>query len=263
MHPVAVSTPFNIDLEFEIAAFHKRLAAWCIDLVILLLYARGMKLFLQEAFFNRGNNYPVGLDIFLVTLPMLFYHLLMEAIFQGQSFGKRIAGIRVISLEGGEPDIGQYLLRWIFRVWEWPLVFGFVQMHSYGIYFQLLFTMLSGLAVVIIIAITTKSQRLGDLAAGTTVVETRYNYSLADTLFQEVAEQGYQVVFPEVMKLSDRDINAIKTVIGQARQTQRYDTAHRVAFKIKEVLHIESELEVNEFLEKLLEDYNYLATKDA
>ncbi|CAN5580677.1 RDD family protein [soil metagenome] len=263
MHPVAVSTPFNIDLEFEIAAFHKRLLAWFADLMILLLYARGMKLFLQEAFVFKDNNYPIGLDIFLVTIPMLFYHLLMESIFQGQSFGKRVAGIRVISLEGGEPDIGQYLLRWILRVWEWPLVFGFVQMHSLGLYFQVLATGLSGLLVVIIIAVTNKSQRLGDLAAGTTVVETRYKYSLADTLFQDVVVVDYKVVFPDVMKLSDRDINAIKTVLKQAQNNSRYDTAHRVANKIKEVLKIESDMDVHDFLEKLLADYNFLATKDA
>lgn len=263
MHPVAVSTPFNIHLEFEIAAFHKRLLAWFVDLMILLLYARGMKLFLLQLFVDRYDSYPIGLDISLVTLPMLFYHLIMESVFQGQSLGKRVMGIRVISLEGGEPAIGQYLLRWIFRVWEWPLVFGFVQMYSYGIYFQVLATGLSGLIVVIIIAVTSKSQRLGDLAAGTTVVETRYNYNLSDTLFLEVEADDYQVVFPEVMRLSDRDINAIKTVLKQANQTRRYETAYRVAQKIKEVLKIESDLDITLFLEKLLQDYNYLATKDA
>jgi len=262
MHPVAVSTPFNIDLEFEIAAFHKRLFAWFADLVILLFYAKGMKIFLADNFASRGHAYPVGLDIFLVTLPMLLYHLLMESVFQGQSLGKKLAGIRVISLEGGEPGIGQYIIRWAFRIWEWPLVFGFVQMHSLGIYFQVLATGLSGLLVVIVIAVTNKSQRLGDIAAGTTVVETRYNYSLGDTLFLEVKKEDYTVQFPEVMKLSDRDINAIKTVLKQANLTRRYDTAHRIAFKIKDVLKIESGMDVLHFLEQLLSDYNYLATKE-
>ena len=57
-------------------------------------------------------------------------------------------------------------------------------------------------------------------------------------------------------------INAIKTVLSQAEVTRRYDTAHRIALKIKDVLKIESDLDVNVFLEKLLEDYNYLATKE-
>lgn len=263
MSLVSVSTPFNIDLDFEIAPFHKRVLAWCIDIVILLLYAKGMKLFVETAFVKEGTEYPVGLDMILVSLPMFLYHLLTESVFQGQSMGKRLMGIRVISLEGGEPDIGQYLLRWIFRFWEWPLVFGFVEVTTWGIYYQIIGTIIFGVVVVIIVAITNKSQRLGDLAAGTTVVSIRYNYNLTDTVFLNIAEQDYKVVFPEVMRLSDRDINAVKSVINQTQKSQRYDTAHRVAMKIKEVLNIQSDMEVTDFLEKLLADYNYLATKDA
>ena len=75
-------------------------------------------------------------------------------------------------------------------------------------------------------------------------------------------KKDYQVKFPEVMKLSDRDINAIKTVLRQARITRRYDTAHRIAIKIKDVIKVQSEMDVQEFLETLLSDYNYLATKE-
>jgi uncharacterized RDD family membrane protein YckC len=262
MHPVAVATPFNIDLEFEIAPFHKRLLAWFADLVILLFYAKGMKLFLSEGFFDHSRNYPIGADIFLVTLPMLFYHLIMESVFQGQSLGKKLIGIRVISLQAGEPNIGQYLLRWVFRIWEWPLVFGFVEMQSLGIYVQVVAAILLGLFVVIVIAVTNKSQRLGDLAAGTAVVEIRNKYSLNDTLFLEVSANDYKVKFPEVMKLSDRDINAIKTVLQQALVSRKFETAYRIADKIKNVLQVQSDMDVTVFLERLLADYNYLATKE-
>jgi hypothetical protein len=37
---------------------------------------------------------------------------------------------------------------------------------------------------------------------------------------------------------------------------------NRVSMKIKEVLHINSDMYVDQFLEKLLADYNYLATKE-
>lgn len=263
MSLVSVSTPFNIDLDFEIAPFHKRLLAWCIDIIMLLLYARGMKLFVEAAFVEDSGDYPLGLDLILVSMPMFLYNLLMEAVFQGQSMGKKLMGIRVISLEGGEPDIGQYLLRWIFRFWEWPLFFGYLAIGSLGLYYQLVASLVFGVAVVIIIAVTNKSQRLGDLAAGTTVVSIRYNYTLSDTVFQEITPQDYKVTYPEVMRLSDRDINAVKSVINQSHKSQRYDTAHRVALKIKEVLGIQSDMDVMDFLEKLLADYNYLATKDA
>jgi hypothetical protein len=170
-------------------------------------------------------------------------------------------GIRVISIEGGEPRLGQYLMRWIFRLWDWPLFFGYVALDSWGIFFQVFATCLLGLMVAIIVAVSNKSQRLGDLAAGTTVVDLRYRYSLADTLFKDISDEGYQVRFPEVMRLSDRDINAIRSVIQYARQKKKTDTAASVAQKVQQVLQIEANMEVLPFLEKLLDDYNYLATR--
>lgn len=263
MNMVTVSTPFNIHLDFEVAALPRRILAWIVDIAVIMLYAQGMRSFTLGLFFSSQNGqYPVGIDLLLVTLPMLFYHLLMETIFQGQSLGKRAAGIRVLSLEGGEPNLGQYLLRWIFRLWEWPLVFGVLAFNSWGLILQFMACGFIGIFVLVIISITPKHQRLGDLAAGTAVVDSRKQFSINDTIFQQISTNDYKVAFPEVMRLSDRDINAIKSVLTQTRETGRFETAHRIALRIKEVLKVESRLEVTDFLEKLLDDYNYLATKN-
>ena len=261
MSQVSVSTPFNIYLEFEIAPFFRRLLAWFLDMLVLMLYARGMKYFLDQVIYGPVEI-SKGVDVVLVSLPMLLYHLLMETLYQGQSLGKKAMGIRVISIEGGEPRLGQYLMRWLFRLWEWPMFFGYLAMDSYWFVIQVLLTGVLGLVVVVIVAVSNKSQRLGDLAAGTTVVDLRYRYSLADTLFKEIVDENYKVRFPEVMRLSDRDINAIRSVIAYTEKNQQYETAHRVAGKVREVLNIQTDLEVLDFLEKLLSDYNYLATKD-
>jgi len=262
MAGVWVSTPFNIDLEFEIAPFYKRLLAWCVDIAVLLVYAYGMKSFVLDNLVFEGQRYPLGIDLLLVSLPMLFYPFFMEASLQGQTLGKRLLKIRVISLEGGEPKIGQYLMRWIFRFWEWPLVFGYVAVSSWSLLGQVLSTILFGIFVAIVVSVSPKNQRLGDMAAGTTVVGISHAFSLADTVFQEVTAPGYVVRYPEVMRLSDRDINAVNGVITQYRRTGQYDTAYRVADKIKTVLGIQSDQDVTVFLETLMADYNYLATKE-
>jgi hypothetical protein len=177
-------------------------------------------------------------------------------------------GLRVMSLEGGEPHLGQYLMRWIFRVWEWFPVFMFFMWlsHSYSqrsiIWLQLFFTGIFGLVVVLVVAISKKSQRLGDMAAGPTVINTKIKLGIQDTVFREVNKENYAVQFPEVMRLSDRDINAIKSVVSQMHKTNKYEMASRVAYKVREVLKIDTNLETGDFLEKLLEDYNYLATKE-
>ncbi len=261
MSIIQISTAFNIDLEFEIAAFHKRLLAYLIDFLILILYLTSMKWVLYDGLsFNMQEN--MGFDILVISLPMLLYSLLMELWMNGQTLGKKLMAIRVISLDGGEPSFGQYLLRWITKFFEWPFLFGYVVLSERALLSYIITTGMMGIGVLIIIAITKKSQRLGDLAAGTVVVNTKSALSVEDTVFMEVAAENYQVQFPQVMRLSDSDINTIKSVLTQSIKSRNEDMCYRVEAKIKEVLNIQSNLYPTDFLAKLLEDYNYLATKE-
>jgi hypothetical protein len=76
-----------------------------------------------------------------------------------------------------------------------------------------------------------------------------------------INETNYLVTFPEVLKLSDRDINTIKNVVNLYHKESNTQTCDRLALKVQEVLHINSETYSINFLETLLADYNYLATK--
>ena len=113
----------------------------------------------------------------------------------------------------------------------------------------------------IIIAVAKKNQRLGDLAANTVVVNTKSVFSVTDTVFMDIQQENYVVKYPEVLKLSDRDINTIKNVINLFYKNHNTHTCMRVAYKVQEVLKITTDLYAIDFLEKLLADYNYLATK--
>jgi len=257
---IQIATAFNIDLEFEIAEFHKRLLAYCIDFVIMVLYLICMKKLLYTGFGLQEEN--IGLDILVVSIPLLLYSLLTELWLNGQTVGKKLLGIRVVSLEGGEPTFGQYVLRWITRFFEWPFLFGYIFHSPLDIYAYTIITGFLGIVVVIIIAVTAKNQRLGDMIAGTVVVNTRSTMSVNDTVFMQVNQSDYKVMFPDVMRLSDRDINTIKNVLTQAGKRNNYEMCNRVAGKVKEVLHIQTDMYSDQFLEKLLEDYNYLATKE-
>jgi uncharacterized RDD family membrane protein YckC len=258
---IQISTAFNIDLEFEIAEFHKRLLAYLIDFGLMLLFLYSMKYVLYNGFLLNWDE-SAGLDILIISTPMLLYSLLTELWFNGQTFGKKLMAIRVISLEGGEPTFGQFLLRWITKFFEWPFLFGYIAFSNENVFAYSFITGLFGIAVVIIISVSPKNQRLGDMIAGTVVVNTRSALTLADTVFMQIDKTGYKVMFPEVMRLSDRDINTIKGVLTQAGKRNNYDMCNRVAMKIKEVLHINSDMHVDQFLEKLLADYNYLATRE-
>lgn len=261
MPTVQINTAFNVGLDFELAPFHKRLVAYLIDFALLAIYLFSMKHLLYEVFY-LNNEKSIGVDILLISLPMLFYSLLTELLFNGQTIGKKIMKIRVISLEGGEPTFGQFILRWITKFYEWPFLFGYIYASSVAFIYYAMYTGFFGVAVVIAILVTRRSQRLGDLAAGTVVVDAKSFMSVDDTIFVAVNNTRYKPVFPEVMRLSDNDINTIKTVLTQARKNHNHDICMRIEYKIKEVLKIESRLSSIDFLEKLLEDYNYLATKE-
>jgi hypothetical protein len=141
-------------------------------------------------------------------------------------------------------------------------VIGSVFRYSQPLISFIIITGFLGIAVVISITATKKNQRLGDLAAGTVIVDTKTVLGVEDTVFMDVKMQDYQPLFPEVMRLSDGDINTIKNVLTQAKKTKNEDMCYRVEAKVKQVLGIQSGLLPVQFLEKLLEDYNYLATKE-
>lgn len=261
MSLIQIDTVFNIELDFELAPFPKRLLAYFIDFGILILYLYSMQTFVFNALgYSFSDN--IGITLLVTTLPMLLYSLIMEIALNGQTIGKKICNIRVVSLDGANPTTGQFVIRWITKFFEWPFLFGMAYFSTSSIIAYVMYTGFLGIAVVICIAVTKKNQRLGDLAAGTVLVKTKTDYTVNDTVFMEISNTNYKVTFPEVMRLSDNDINTIKSVLTQALKNNNLDVARRVEAKIKSVLQIESTLYPIDFLEKLLEDYNYLATKE-
>ena len=110
----------------------------------------------------------------------------------------------------------------------------------------------------IILVNSRKQQRLGDLLAHTILIKTKQKTSIDDTIFLQVAE-GYTASFPQVMQLSDRDINALKSILDAAKKHGDYNLALNASEKIKAHLHIDTSLSPFDLLEILLKDYNYLA----
>lgn len=261
---IQIRTPFNIDLEFELAEAHKRLFAYLIDFTILLLFFMGMKYFYYAGFdlqdVERLKS-RIGLDILTISLPMLLYSLVSEVMMNGQTIGKKLLNIRVISLDGGQPSLSQYLLRWMFKAFEWPFFFGYTFFSLTSMLAYIIITGFWGVVVLIFIAINKKNQRLGDMAANTVVINTQSQFSVHDTVFMNINETNYTPGFPSVLKLSDRDINTIKSIVDLYYKENNIQTCERLALKIQMILEINTNMQPVAFLETLLADYNYLATK--
>ncbi|WP_118972685.1 RDD family protein [Taibaiella koreensis] len=260
-----VTTPFNIDLEFSLAAFHKRMFAWLIDLLVIFIYCYIMLFFIYKnlvADFSwreqARDNVQSVLVLFTVSIPVMLYHLLFEVFMNGRSPGKWFLGIKVMNREGASATLSQLLLRWILCL---PNYFLILVIWAYSPSYLLLIAIVLGIAAlpdIISIAVSAKSQRLGDLAAGTVVVDTRYHMDIAETIYVEVAQEGYQPLYPQVLKLTDRDINGIRNLLTGKMSKESENYIYRVAYRIEEVLQIKMNGEPVAFLQTLLKDYNYL-----
>jgi uncharacterized RDD family membrane protein YckC len=253
MSLVKLDTGFNIEIDFATAPFHKRLFAWVIDIFVMIAYLWLIGKILSF-FYNEFKIAPEWLEIIL-RLPVLFYHLICETIFNGQSIGKKAMNIQVIALDGGQPTISQYLIRWMFRFIDLPTIV--IPAIIYGqLPWWCMILLFTGIGCIII---SPNSQRVGDLVAGTIIIDKRNRTSWQDTVFTEI-ETTYRPKFSQVMQLSDKDVNTLKSIIESVRKNNNFDLSMRIAARIKSKLNIQSDMDSLDFLETLLKDYNYYTT---
>lgn len=265
MGKIFIPTSFNIDLEFESAPFHTRMIAWIIDFVLQIFYI----IIAYNVYASAAGNYArniSGYDMWalqlIILLPVFTYHFFCELFWNGQSVGKKLLGIRVVNDNGGKAAPGQYMIRWLLRSSDLsvPIIIIAIVFGWIGALKALWITTLMFVADLVLVAVHKKSKRLGDLAAGTLLIKANPKGNLEDTIFMEVSD-SYVPVFPQVMRLSDRDINTIKGILDTGRQTGHIQMVENASNRVKKVLAVESVMPAFDFLDTLLKDYNYLSTK--
>ncbi|MEN9547712.1 MAG: hypothetical protein RIR12_303 [Bacteroidota bacterium] len=267
MAVIKIPTNFNIELEFEIPAFFKRILALMIDMFVQFIYLKIASEIYESV--SHQNDPLDGIGKMLL-LPIMLYHVVLEITVNGQSIGKKIMGLRVVDERGGRPSISQFLIRWLLRLSDlWIVMLAFyvieiIAVLGSGAGFEATMIILCALAFlitdIVLVVSSKKGQRLGDILAKTILISTRTKSNINDTVFQEVADD-YIPSFPQIMQLSDRDMNAVKSILAAARKRDDYPAAEEAAAKIKAHLKIESRLDAFDFLEVLLKDYNYLSVK--
>ncbi len=257
---ITVTTPFNIDLEFKVALFGKRVFAWLTDMVVITLYYYLMLKFIYPFAGNSEGVTSVS-SFLIITIPVMLYQVVFEMLMNGQTIGKMVTGIKVMDKEGKEPTMGQYITRWLlclgnlfiyivpYILFEHPwFMFGFIMLY-----------IPDGISMMV----SAKSQKISDLAAGTVVIDKNYRPDISETIYLGIENDGYVPLFPEVMRLPDRDINGIRNLLKNEKPSKSNDTYMiSIAQKIKSVLSITSDLYAPDFLQQLLRDYNYYTTKD-
>ena len=271
MAAIKVTTNFNIDVEFEIPEFYRRLISLLIDVVVEYVYLRIASEIYRNILLNsnldRDSQYDLQAYGLLLFLPVMLYHVVLEITMNGQSIGKKIMGIRVVNENGGRPSISQFVIRWLLRisdVWIAILLVIIAADPNFGRDAQTTFITLAAFAWlvtdIVLVVSSKKSQRIGDILAKTILIRINTKSNIEDTVFMEVAD-SYVPSFPQIMKLSDKDINAIKSILETARKKGDFTMADAAAHKIKTHLKIETDMSPFDFLDVLLKDYNYLSVK--
>ncbi|GAA3983420.1 RDD family protein [Pedobacter ginsengiterrae] len=243
METIRVSTAQNVDIDYEVAGLGERIVARLIDLAGFAVLYIVVLILMIASFRNSGTLGVVLIIIFLVIF--VFYDLVCELTMDGQTFGKKIMKIKVISLDGGQPTFGQYLMRWIFRVIDFGFIFGW------------------GLVALVCVAVSKNHQRIGDMLAKTTLIKTVPRTKIDQVAFGFALPDDYQPVFKEVLHLNDRDAELIFEVLSGFYQTGNTDLIYSMATKIKEHIAIVIPAGMNElqFLETVMKDYNHLTAQ--
>jgi uncharacterized RDD family membrane protein YckC len=154
---LSIETPEQVALEFPLAGVGSRFLALAIDMLlqgaimaIVILAVTGAWSILRP---SGGGFWFAAVGLLAAFTVFYGYFAGFEAFWHGQTPGKRLVGLRVLSVTGRPIRLDEALLRNVLRVVD----------QLPGVYAVGIVTML----------ITSRSQRLGDLAAGTVVVHER------------------------------------------------------------------------------------------
>jgi uncharacterized RDD family membrane protein YckC len=242
MQTIKITTSQNIDIDYEVAGLGERILARIIDLgmfVLILILGGFISSFTTLVIEGSG-----AVIIFIIYgVLFVFYDLIFEIFMNGQSVGKRIMKIKVISLSGGRPSVGQYLMRWLFRIVDFAIIEP-------------------GLVALITAAVSEKPQRVGDIVAGTILIRTSPRTKIDNIVFMPMYD-GYQPIFKEAGQLTDNDVELIHEVINTYIKTGNSVVVYNMAMRVKEHLNVTPPNGMNDmlFLQTVVKDYSHISAQ--
>ena len=205
-----LTTPENISFEYQLAGPFRRLLPYCLDVVfviacyaalmitiwLMILAISALMAFLgisgvAEFFFAIGLAIgPIGFFI-----AYWFYGAYFETYYNGRTCGKMIVGLRVLSTDGHAIDGVQAMLRNLFRLIDIMPIITLPSLLENNDLPPIIAAIPLPTAIfgLIVMSVSPKFQRLGDLVAGTMVVnkEAKLNphvQTFSDTRVPQLAE---------------------------------------------------------------------------
>ncbi len=228
-----IETAQNVNIVQNVAGLGDRILAYLIDFLILAAYVFAVVVIFMAIDLPSDSEFLIYITI---SLPVVTYHLLWETFWDGRSPGKRAMNLKVVKLDGSKPSFSNYLLRWLLRV---------IDLTSTG-----------GSLALVSILFNGKGQRVGDIAAGTTVISENAVVGLAQTVLVDIPE-GYVPMYPQVTVFTDHEMQTIKNLFQSARYGGNHHVILKLSNRVSKVMEITVEETPIKFLDKVIKDYNY------
>jgi uncharacterized RDD family membrane protein YckC len=263
-----IETPERVQLEFALASIGNRFLAVALDhfiqylsifivfwLVLSLSGYSGSDISSEtERAFTEMPKWAIAFLILTLFLIFAGYFILFEWLWNGQTPGKRLLKLRVIREDGRPLTLWESIARNLLRIGD--AVPGFiVPIYSVGL---------------IVIFLSGRDQRLGDIFAGTVVIRERSDEapSFAETFASRIRDAAFiRVQKPtgtnaNVSLLSEREIEVVESFLRRRwdlSERQRLWMAWRIAlplmYKLKPSYQMES-FTYEGFLEDILHRFN-------
>ena len=229
---IDIITSQQVVVTYELAGLGSRFLSNAIDIFVVYSFNAILQIVLQQG---------LG-DLFLIqSIGMVwFYHLVFVLFFRGNTLGMRALKLSIVKPSGGEVSFDELFTRWIFRPIDITLTL--VVLGS--------FLMLGA----------DKSQRLGDILAGTVVVRNKQTLSFE---FQDILKFHQQssdtvVKYPKVRHFSEADMLMVKNILqnqaGYFRDAH-IDAMYACATRMAELMQVEMPADKQGFLQQLIQDY--------
>lgn len=245
----------NVKVEYEYASVIQRTTATIIDVTTVAVYLIIMFIIISRT----QSEYTLLWELIVMKLPWIFYHPVLEYLTHGQTLGKYVLGMRVVTYDGERPGLREIFTRWMFKghfLW-----IGFSFFASIETLFLMgIIHICIGVIGFMYASVSEKKQRMGDVMAGTVVVKDRSSvrYTLRDVLSIK-SQENYTPEYPNVVRFTDEDMLLIKNTIQRVRKYPNPETkkfAIELADESARLIGLEKTPEKRlKFLQTLLQDY--------
>ena len=241
-HPILktadILTSQQVGIRYELASLRDRAIAGILDQALLWfgVFSLAGLLGISGLF-----GLPSFRSILIVLLLLIIwtYSLVFEILFDGQTPGKKMLGIKVIKLSGIEARGGDYAIRWVFRLLD---IWG--TLGSLGS---------------MLVSTTPHSQRIGDILADTIVIRLHPKQSIdLPKLLRMHQESTESVVYSRANRFSEEEMLLAMEMLERKREypnLTNQQLLYELSKKFGKELGIDPPWDADRFIRQVIRDY--------